>query len=924
MQRLGGPLVVGVGIILVLAVCAGLVFFVAIQNNRGSTSLDFQDLTQDSPTIAHPHGLEIGVVPRLLTSELAIAISNISRGDFHGGQAGEEWETLRENLPPYLNPADFVYMLAVQGTAPPELTLTLNVPDGTLLDTLDMYAWDGEQWYFIPSQIEGGRALATVSLIPRAIALMQTAPVVPVSATVFDLGDTLGDVGSALNGVQPTGLFLQANGALVGEITGGWVFGAGYAVTPIVTNSANAEGSAALNDMLSNPDARATQIGGVVDLVVNGGYNGVVLAYQSLDPARGPAYTLFLETLAAELHTKNKSLAVVIPLPTLVENLLDTHGYALASIGAVADSVEIDLGNEPYAFGDGTAHQILARITDRVNRYKLRMVTSSLSTDSSNGANAYLSMAEALAPLGDAVLSSDPVGLVAGQEVTVSLDGSASLLSYDELAFTPKFEYVDAAGASHTLFYATPGMLAAHLDIAQNLYLGGVTVRDLFDPGSPPGMLDALIQYKVSASAVAAVTNPAIVWTISDGTSVVAQGNGSPEEPFAWLAPGAGEYSIAAALRIGHEAALNGFSVEIAAQPEPESDDTATPTSAPALPTATPCPADCPTPVPVPTATPAPTSAPAIVASGSWGTFELGGQVVHGGIAASNEMKQAGMTWVKLQAHYPHDATADINNAHALGFKILLSSIGDRSRAHDPAHQAEYAAWLGTLAAKGADAIEVWNEMNLTREWPDGQIGPASYINMLQSAYGAIKAANPNTLVISGALAPTGFFNGCHAHGCDDKPYLEGLVALGGANYLDCVGIHYNEGIVSPTAFGGGADPRDDHYTRYFYGMIETYSAIFGGQRQMCFTELGYLSGEEWGFLPAAFMWKPPYNNTVAEQAQYLAEAASLSQADGRIRMIIIFNVDFTHFSDDPQAGYAMVRPNGQCPSCVTLESVMP
>ena len=55
----------------------------------------------------------------------------------------------------------------------------------------------------------------------------------------------------------------------------------------------------------------------------------------------------------------------------------------------------------------------------------------------------------------------------------------------------------------------------------------------------------------------------------------------------------------------------------------------------------------------------------------------------------------------------------------------------------------------------------------------------------------------------------------------------------------------------------------------------------------------------------------------------YLAEAVRVGVQSGRVRMIIVFNVDFKTFGDDPQAGYAMIRPNGSCPACETLRSVM-
>ncbi len=152
--------------------------------------------------------------------------------------------------------------------------------------------------------------------------------------------------------------------------------------------------------------------------------------------------------------------------------------------------------------------------------------------------------------------------------------------------------------------------------------------------------------------------------------------------------------------------------------------------------------------------------------------------------------------------------------------------------------------------------------MNIDREWPAGQIDPTSYVNnMLKPAYQKIKASNPNVMVITGAPAPTGYFGGCGGGGCDDAPYVAGMMAAGAGSASDCVGVHYNEGIMPPSATSGDPRGAGGHYTRYFQGMINAYTAAGAGQ--LCFTELGYLSGEEWGSLPSGFLWKAPYNLTV-------------------------------------------------------------
>ncbi|MCU0476261.1 MAG: hypothetical protein MUC99_09155, partial [Anaerolineae bacterium] len=83
----------------------------------------------------------------------------------------------------------------------------------------------------------------------------------------------------------------------------------------------------------------------------------------------------------------------------------------------------------------------------------------------------------------------------------------------------------------------------------------------------------------------------------------------------------------------------------------------------------------------------------------------------------------------------------------------------------------------------------------------------ANYTAMLSAAYSAIKRANPNVVVISGAPSPTGFFGGqCQPGGCDDNVFIAQMRNAGAANFMDCVGVHYNEGILPPTATSG--DPR--------------------------------------------------------------------------------------------------------------------
>lgn len=330
-------------------------------------------------------------------------------------------------------------------------------------------------------------------------------------------------------------------------------------------------------------------------------------------------------------------------------------------------------------------------------------------------------------------------------------------------------------------------------------------------------------------------------------------------------------------------------------------------------------------------ATPAPSGnlPPPVAGSAAVGGFELGGHALEMNAGTVGLMRRSGMVWVKRQVRYtlgqdPGTVAGLIQSADANGFKVMLSVVGDPAQlaADFNGYINTFADFLGGVAALGADAIEVWNEPNIDREWPAGQVSGTTYTQMLARAFNAIKTRNPATIVISGAPAPTGFFGsaGCTAQGCNDDVFMQQMAQAGAGQYMDCVGLHYNEGILSPSANSG--DSRGSYPTYFFSSMLNRGFSQFGG-KPVCWTELGYLSGQ--GFsapLPGNFAWAS--NTTVAQQAAWLAEAATLSAQSGRVRLMFVWNVDFPFYTaTDPMGGYAMFRPDQSCPGCDSLGAVM-
>ncbi len=302
--------------------------------------------------------------------------------------------------------------------------------------------------------------------------------------------------------------------------------------------------------------------------------------------------------------------------------------------------------------------------------------------------------------------------------------------------------------------------------------------------------------------------------------------------------------------------------------------------------------------------------------------LQVGGHIKNFDEKSQAAMRTAGMTWVKKQVTYGISDGKDlIEAAHAQGYKVLLGALGQKERLAEDFNEyvAEFAKYVAHLAQLGADAIEVWNEPNIDREWPAGQVNGASYTRLLKAAYEAIKEANPDTLVISGAPAPTGFFGGgCAWSGCDDDVFMYQMANAGAANYADCIGIHYNEGILPPRAQGG--DPRSEHPTRYLIPMLRRVTWPFrNADIPMCMTEIGYLSPEGYGPLSQGFAWAA--TTSVAEQAAWLSQALLImSNYDAMpVELAIIWNIDFELYGEDPQAGYAIIRPDGSCPACEAI-----
>jgi hypothetical protein len=212
-------------------------------------------------------------------------------------------------------------------------------------------------------------------------------------------------------------------------------------------------------------------------------------------------------------------------------------------------------------------------------------------------------------------------------------------------------------------------------------------------------------------------------------------------------------------------------------------------------------------------------------------------------------------------------------------------------------------------------AYQVWNEPNLAREWGGRLPDPGQYAKLLRVCYQAIKAADPNAMVISAGLSPTGTWN---EQARPDDWYLESMYiamneALGSSDgYFDVLGAHA-PGFKSPPERDPAqvaADPDLGGQRAFAFRRVEDLRAIMvkygDANKQVAILEFGWTSDPR----PDS-----PYNwHAVSEQvkADYLVRAYQYARDNwspwiGLMSLIYICDHDWT--PEDEQYWWSISDP---------------
>ena len=264
-----------------------------------------------------------------------------------------------------------------------------------------------------------------------------------------------------------------------------------------------------------------------------------------------------------------------------------------------------------------------------------------------------------------------------------------------------------------------------------------------------------------------------------------------------------------------------------------------------------------------------------------------------------------------------------VDEAYNHGLQVMVSIVGapEWSRAANnhigpPDDYQEFARFLRDMIERyegKIHAIEVWNEQNLDREWQTANgISPEDYVQFLQVSYEAIKAADPDIIVISGALSPTG--DGDWVRWANDFAYMDQAIAAGMLDYTDCVGAHHNGYNIGPDVAFDNTGTAPNAQTAVFRGPFDnphhswSFKTTIDGYAQrvqavdpnmkLCVTEFGWASSEGYDVAPEGFSFAR--DNSLEDQATFIVQAYEQMRSSGDVWIATLFNFDFGNKGSGP------------------------
>jgi hypothetical protein len=305
--------------------------------------------------------------------------------------------------------------------------------------------------------------------------------------------------------------------------------------------------------------------------------------------------------------------------------------------------------------------------------------------------------------------------------------------------------------------------------------------------------------------------------------------------------------------------------------------------------------------------------------------------------------KDAGFSWVKQRFEwryieksrkdafewYEAERIVDAVNKAGLGMVVRLDNQPEWARRDQifpkngpPDNMEDWKDYVEAVAEKFKGkvfAYEIWNEPNITREWGDAPPNPVAYTEMLKVSYQAIKAQDPNAIIITAGMSPTTEMS---ERAVPDLQFIEQMYAAGAKPYFDMLGVHApgfksepeaDPGTVAQNPALTNNDPSPVDMKRvYAFRHVEDARALMvrnqDENKQIALMELGWTADPR---PDSPYAW---HSVTEEQKGEYLVRAFDYARKNwspwiGIMTVIYIPSPDWTAAQE--QYYWSITNPDG-------------
>lgn len=269
-------------------------------------------------------------------------------------------------------------------------------------------------------------------------------------------------------------------------------------------------------------------------------------------------------------------------------------------------------------------------------------------------------------------------------------------------------------------------------------------------------------------------------------------------------------------------------------------------------------------------------------------------------------IKDIGFEYVRQTFHFREaydwgESDRIVEQATASGLVLVPLLDGDPAAYFEPPENLTmFAAWAGEFSNRYAHLLQhyiIWDEPNLTSHWGNQPVNAVEYASLLTAASKAIRAADPDAIIVAAPLAPT-FETG--PSNLSETMYLRQLYEAGAAEAFD---------VIAGKPYGFDTGPEDRvvsadtlNFSRII--LLRELMVQHGDQHKAV-----WAGNWGWNSLPDSWRGEPSIWGETSEQQQAARTIAAIDRAQREwpwMGIMFLENWQPNARDNDPRWGFSI------------------